>query len=124
MAVVFSTKQFDTHLYVTVCGTIQNVDDVISYWTPVRKQAVESGLRKILVDYSEVELTLDYFGMIQVSNYALEKRFPFHHLKIAFLVQPHLLKKLIEYKTPAKNRGFDFEPFTDLDTALDWLLKQ
>lgn len=124
MAVTFSIERFETYLFVVVNGSIRSAEDIIGYWTPVREECEKFGLRRILVDYRDVELALDYFGMIQVSKYAQERQFHFLHFKIAYLAQPKDMQAMLDYKTPARNRGFDFHPFTDRDSAMEWLLAQ
>ena len=106
---------------IVVVGEISKFEDILSYWVPARVRANEAGLTRFLIDYRKVDFRLDYFGMVQLSKHAEAIKFQYNKYKIAVVVLPKDYRVMLDYQTPAFNRGFRYHPFVDKNQALAWL---
>jgi hypothetical protein len=124
MAVRFAAERVDDYVSAMVWGEMKTLDDALGFWPAFRKEAVRLGVRLLLVDYTQVEYALDYYGMIQLAEHAESVDFHQYCFKIAFVVRPRDLETFTRYQTPAINRGINYQPFTNRDEALTWLLSK
>lgn len=123
MSVSYSIDNMGDHLCVTVQGVISKKDDALEFGISFRQKAEELGLKRILIDCRQARIELSYFESVQLAKHIESSGFIFQGNRIAHLIAPEQVRLFADYKTPAANRGFFFEFFTDQDEALAWLLK-
>ncbi|OIQ50923.1 hypothetical protein BerOc1_02866 [Pseudodesulfovibrio hydrargyri] len=122
MAVKVSITPNADHLLVKVAGEVRTVEDVVSYTTVFRPEAVRLGLRRVLLDYVDARFSLDYYDLREVAEIGVRKDFPQLGLRIAVVCRTEDLDRHRLFETIAANRSIVYRVFTAPDKALAWLL--
>jgi len=92
----------------------------ISEFPKIVRFCKDHNKNKLLVNIINTKLSLDTMGVFQAAvNMEI---FRDNHIKVALLSLIELKDESHFAETVAQNRGTNFRTFTDLDTAINWLL--
>jgi len=112
----------DKCLRVVATGYADSVEDVVSYVEPQIGQAMERGIRRVLLDERKVAFHLDYCDTIALANYFEGKGTRRNGFRVATLISDTTPDFHRAWETVSRNRSMSYKIFDDESEAMKWLL--
>lgn len=121
MSIFHDFTNNETYLHIIVTGVVSTPKEVLEYSSAFRGKALESGLRRLLLDYRDTEFNLDYADLLAIAEYADTAGLQMRGFRMAALprTQDHDLHQ--QFETTALNRSIVYRSFLDVDEAIQWL---
>ncbi len=120
MSIVFSTRIEEGILQVRASGYDESLEDVRHYAAGVLQQCIESGVRFILCDETELEYRLGTFDLYELGKF-FSSSVP-REIRVAIVCSPEDISDTVFFENVVVNRGHSLKLFRESQEAKQWLL--